>query len=550
MRGACGLSTATDTKAGMGEFAALVRYRFTLFLCTVAITLAGDAIAQGGYTTEKRPDLGLNFPRARDYEEIPIPPSEEFTVLYFGEKVPEKAEQRKRVRPEMSILWIDHVPDREVKTGENVPPTGEDTKPADEKDKSPAPRRKTINSIERYFEVGFDGWGLGKATDGKDRNGIKPREFMLRAKAGLPHKGWVYSYDTAKRSIAVFGLCASEDFEAQVKIWRNTAEHLDIREPEEKSPDKLKVFYARKPLKAIDYRIQVRLDLVRGWKAEDTENYIVVYDTPDQPLVRRILRDLELLRKEYEKMFPPAKPVEAVSTVRVCKNRMEYLSYGAPEMSAGYWNWVDEELVFYDAEMVDKNYRTSDANTFIVLYHEAFHQYIHYSTGELPPHSWFNEGTGDYFSGAVIKDGKLQRIGPNPWRLETIQGAIRAEQFVPWQDMIKFEQPQYYNPLIVHTCYAQGWSMIYFLRKCDAVEKRPEWKKILPTYFDTLKAIYGAKLAELEAAGKKDDRAEKNKAGLEARTKAVDEAFKDVDLLELEEAWKKFILSVEDTRKR
>jgi hypothetical protein len=536
----------------MNDGASFGRIRSAALALWMIFLFAPGLLAQGGYTTEKRPDLGLTFPRARDYEEIPIPPSEDFTVLYFGEKVPEKAEQKRRVRPEMSVLWIDHLPDRELKTGADTPPppTGGDTGAPEGGEDKAAPKKKVINSVERYFEVGYRDWKLGKPTDGKDRNGIKPREFILTAKKGAPHKGWIYSYDTAKRSIAVFGLCAAEDFDEQVKIWRNTAEHLDIKEPEEKSPDKLKVFYARKPLKAIDYRIQVRLDLVRGWKAEDTENYIVVYDTPDQPLLRRLLRDLELLRKEYEKLFPPVKPVEAISTVRVCKNRDEYMSYGGPPMSAGYWNWVDEELVFYDAETVDKQHRKSDADTFIVLYHEAFHQYIHYSTGELPPHSWFNEGTGDYFSGAVIKDGKLQKIGPNPWRLHTIKDAIAAEQFVPWKDMIKFEQPQYYNPAIVHICYAQGWSMIYFLRKCEAVEKNPAWKKILPTYFDTLKSVYGAKIAELEAAGKKDDKEAKAKAGLEARTGALEEAFKDVDLDELEQAWKTFTWSIEDIRKR
>lgn len=523
-------------------------------LCAILTLLfvqsgASPVFAQGGYTTEKRPDLGLTFPRARDYEEIPIPPSEQYMVLYFGEKVPEKAEARRSVRPEMGILWIDHVPDRDVRTGE-APPMGGDTRaPGDNQDEEEQ-RPKTINSIERYFEVGYKDWRLGKPVAGRDRNGIEPREFLLTHKRSGAQKGWIYSYDTAKRSIAIFGVAAAADFDSQSKIWRNTAQNLDIREPEEKSRSKLEIFYARKPLRAIDYRIQVRLDLVRGWKAEDTENYIVVYDTPDQPLMRRISRDLELLRKEYEKMFPPAKPVEAVSTVRICKSRAEYLSYGAPEMSAGYWNWVDEELVFYDAETVDKHHRTSDANTFIVLYHEAFHQYIHYSTGELPPHSWFNEGTGDYFSGAVIKDGKLQRIGPNPWRLETIQDAIRSEQFVPWSQMIKFEQAQYYNPAIRRICYAQGWAMVYFLRKSNLVEKRAEWKKILPTYFDTLKAVYGAKLAALETAGKKDDQEAKAKAGLEARLNAVDEAFEGVDIDELEGAWREFTLSIEDFQKR
>ena len=69
--------------------------------------------------------------------------------------------------------------------------------------------------------------------------------------------------------------------------------------------------------------------------------------------------------------------------------------------SAGYWNSRTEELVLFDAEEHERGKRPDDSGTFIVLYHEAFHQYIHYSTGELPPHSWFNEGYGDYFSGAT-----------------------------------------------------------------------------------------------------------------------------------------------------
>jgi hypothetical protein len=92
--------------------------------------------------------------------------------------------------------------------------------------------------------------------------------------------------------------------------------------------------------------------------------------------------------------------------------------------------------------------------------------------------------------------------------------------------------------------------MIYFLRKSELVEKRPEWKKILPTYFDTLKSVYGAKLAELEAAGKQDDKEAKGKAGFEARTKAHEEAFRDVDIDELQEAWKTFTLAIEDKGKR
>ena len=52
---------------------------------------------------------------------------------------------------------------------------------------------------------------------------------------------------------------------------------------------------------------------------------------------------------------------------------------------------------------------------------------------------------------------------------------------------MRLTQADYYSyPSI---CYAQGWSLIYFLR--EAVPKNPKWNekwgKILDTYFDTLK---------------------------------------------------------------
>jgi len=66
---------------------------------------------QGGYTSESHPDLGLTFQRARDYEQIPTQPEEQYVVLKFGEKVPEKPAAKKQLRPEMLVVWIDFVPD-------------------------------------------------------------------------------------------------------------------------------------------------------------------------------------------------------------------------------------------------------------------------------------------------------------------------------------------------------------------------------------------------------------------------------------------------------
>jgi len=502
--------------------------------------------AQGGYTTEKFPELGLSFPRARTYEAIPLQPNEEQIVLRFAEKVPEDAKKRRSVRPELAFLWLERAPQRAARTGsDELSPSdaGEPAAPA-----KPDPKaEKPIDSIERFVELRMPGWKLGPAKPGKEREGCKLREFRPEMSKGGGPAVWICAYENELRTIALLGECDEKDFAEQEKIWRYTAEHLDIGEPEGQNRAKIEQIYARKPLKGIEHRVDVRLQLVRGWKVEDTENYIVVYDTPDVPLVRKILRDLELLRIEYQKLFPSEKPVESVSTVRVCKSRDEYLSYGGPPKSAGYWNWVDEELVFYDAEVQDKSHKVSDANTFIVLYHEAFHQYIHYSTGELPPHSWFNEGHGDFFSGATIRDGKMRSIGPNPWRLKTIQDAVKANTHVPLKDLLSYEQKQYYaNPYV---CYAEGWSLIYFLRKSELVVKRPEWAQILPTYFAELKTGYAAELAKLEEKGKSKDRELRERAGLQVRNDALAKAIEGVDIAELERAWKAYVATIPEPKK-
>ncbi|MBK7643039.1 MAG: hypothetical protein IPJ19_08300 [Planctomycetes bacterium] len=519
--------------------------RSLLALATTAPLLA----AQGGYTTERFPDLGLSFPRARTYEAIPTQPNEEQIVLDFGEKVPDDTKKRKRVRPEMCIVWIERAPKRAARTGEGDPPPsgGGDDAPEAKPEAKPDPKApKPIDSIESFVEQRLRGYKLGDAKPGKDREGCKVREFELEPPKNGPAT-WICAYENEQRTIAVLGQCDEKDMGEEQKIWRHTAEHFDIGEPEGKNRAKVEQIYARKSLSGVEHRVDVRLALVRGWKVEDTLNYIVLYDTPDQPLVRKIIRDLELLRKEYEQLFPSETPVTSVSAVRICKSRDEYLSYGGPPQSAGYWNYEDEELVLYDAETQDKAHHISDANTFIALYHEAFHQYIHYSTGELPPHSWFNEGHGDFFSGATIKDGKVRSIGPNPWRVRTIQNAIKTGNHVPLRELVTYEQPQYYaNPYV---CYAEGWSLIYFLRKSEVVAKRPEWAQLLPTYFAELKSGYAAELAKLEEQGKSKDKEARAKAGLAVRQAALARATQGVDLDELETAWKTFVAAIQEPKR-
>jgi hypothetical protein len=519
-------------------------HRPTLIAFALACTVSPLA-TQGGYDTIKFKELGLEFPVPRDYEQIPTQPDEDWLVLYFAERVPKDKDKRKQIRPELNVVWIDWVPDAAPATSTGVteapPVPGDGTPGPDAKDaESKKPPPPPINSFERYVDQKLRSWSVQGTKALATEKGWQRFEATLEAdsKLGADVRGSAIWFKSAKRTIGMFGMCEKDDLEKQQKIWRTIADKLEISEPEDASTEKWQHFYENKELLDIPYRTDVRSKLVRGWTADDTKNYIIIYDTKDRPLIHLICGELEAMRAEYERLFPSVEPVKAVSTVRVCKDEAEYKQYGGPPHSGGYWNWIAGELVFFDYENVKGKANTGKANSRIVLYHEAFHQYIHYSCGELSPHSWFNEGTGDYFSGAVISGGKVNRIGVNPWRIKTIQLALDQNLTVDWSKIIRYEQSEYYsNPAI---CYAQGWSMIYFLRTAKAVEKNPLWRKILPVYFDTLKSAWKEEQAKLGTDGAAANDKAKAEAQARAREAAVNKAFEGVDLAEIQRSWAEY----------
>jgi len=95
--------------------------------------------------------------------------------------------------------------------------------------------------------------------------------------------------------------------------------------------------------------IAVRRALVGDWGVTDTAHFIVVHHTSDGQLVRRVADELEILRSELMQRFPPDTELDALSTVRICRDRAEYLAYGGAPTTVGYWNASGRELVLYVA---------------------------------------------------------------------------------------------------------------------------------------------------------------------------------------------------------
>jgi hypothetical protein len=475
----------------------------------------------GGFEMEKHTKLGLIFPRPKTYEQIPRQPGERWIVLYYAEEIPKDPSARRTVRPELRIVSIDGSGDK-------------------------------ITDLDSYFEQQMPGWtpadgrvvARRAGLDGREREMIRSDEQTDDDKA---RAGWLWSWEGEGQTLALIGFCAPEDLREQSHQWRTTARKMRITTPRKQTQSTAARLYTRGTLRDPEFRIAVRDDLVRGWRAEDTVNYIVIYDTTDVQLVRQVARDIELMRKEYEKLFPPVEPISAVATVRVCKDRDEYLAYGGRNGSAGFWNSGTKELVLYDAGGGSGGpLKNGSADTLIVLYHEAFHQYIHYSAGQLAPHPWFDEGHGDYFSGAEIRGGRMRSIGPNPWRFETIQDACAKGEHVAFKDILRFEQDAYYADSTLH--YAQGWAMVYFLRESKEVRRRREWASILPTYFETLKRAYPEELMVIVEEGLTNDIERLQEAGELARVRALDEAIDGVDLIELENAWLTFVSELQGPR--
>jgi len=297
---------------------------------------------------------------------------------------------------------------------------------------------------------------------------------------------------TIEPSDSVYGViygCSAADEDGMVSTFKNSIRRFRILDPDEDDADEeggdasganIFVDSEKKPEEWRAAR-KKKLEGLKDWDALDTEHYLIVYNKEvKRPLLKKIAAHIELIRADvYEKLFPPTKEVKAISVVRVCKDAEEYHRYGGPGGSAGYWSRGDEELVFYQ----DKSNKKDSLR---VLYHEAFHQYIHYAVGDVAPHSWFNEGHGDYFAGHDLVGGKFI-AKPFRWRTGIIANALAQKTYVPLEQFLKYTQAEYYaNPGL---CYAQGWSFIYFLREVER-KKIVKYKKywgLLDRYFDAIK---------------------------------------------------------------
>jgi hypothetical protein len=427
--------------------------------------------------TYRHPVHKFSIKTFRDWSQVPLQAGEQVEVAKFYDP----SARSYRIRPELVV----------VRVRKALSQTGKDSKEAEIESAYDVTLGRRGEDPELPAEESFKSIKSKDKVEGRLWTFERPR--YEGADKDSTEFGMLVAYDDGVIEYGIFMTCALRQKGALERAYLAIGKSFRFFDKKAKDVKRLDV------LDGVniddDRRQEIESSLVSGWAVlvSPKKNYIVVYNTKgnkNHELAKIIASRIELIRQQiYEEQFPPTRSIGAVSIVRVCGDQREYFAYGGMPGSAGYWNSGSEELVFYDASPSKK----LDDDTIAVLYHEAFHQYIFYSVGEVSPHSWFNEGHGDYYAGARLK-GRKFRIEPFDWRVQTVKNAIRKGSrrdvqggYTPLKDLVRFSQKEYYAYASI--CYAQGWSLVYFLREVVPKRKsyRQKWGHILDVYFDTLK---------------------------------------------------------------
>jgi hypothetical protein len=445
----------------------------------ILLVLAGAASAQAMYKNTK---LGFSFKPPKDFKAIPVDPTEHIVLVKYQASQTEYG----TAGGYNSMVRLQYYPKKKLVLSGSDDAGGED--PDDDEgatDETPAdPLTARVNRLKDEVFTKF--------TCTRDKTlkvgGAPATELNFESEeAGLAfyclvldQEDGIFVYEGSALADR-FDKLAGE-FASSAKSFKRIDRVEDRAKTEKMSQ-----------MSEQDRFLQEQIDkLPPGWGHMRTKRYLFLYSA-DKGFVQVLADRIEAMRDQYERDYPPDHEITAVSIVRVCGSDDEYHGYGGPQNTGGYWNWVDRELVVFD-------YPPREF-TLAVINHEAFHQYIYYFYGQLSPHSWYNEGTGDYYAGAKLtKSNRIQSFGEAPGgigRTQNIKEGARllaegkpkgAGAACPPKELMKFHQQEYYGGAGYPPglCYAEGWALVSFLRQGKGLE--PAWQKVLPDYLVNLLA--------------------------------------------------------------
>ncbi len=228
-----------------------------------------------------------------------------------------------------------------------------------------------------------------------------------------------------------------------------------------------------------------------GWAktfTKESEHFLVMTDA-DQKSADWISGHVELIYAKYNKVFPPIPKGKDKFRVILFADHKGYMDYGSPPGTGGYYQSLTRKLVLYK--------QPKDADTILVTYHEAFHQYLDYYLSDAP--QWFNEGHGDYFGPMTWNEKTRQMdVHTNSWRFDLVKAGIRANKVQSFPKIMTMTQGELYDKETVGMNYAQSWAMVYFFWHYE----NGKYAKYLQEYFKELMKGEGLRGAYNDVFGK------------------------------------------------
>ncbi len=257
------------------------------------------------------------------------------------------------------------------------------------------------------------------------------------------------------------------------------------------------------------------------WKEIKNAFYDIEYNTDDE-FAQKVSKNMEAIQKLYRKLFPTSQNDRFV--IKIFAQEVGFHKYsGTPSGVVAYFSPGQGELCCYktaeiteikvDGDQVIKiGKEMAEEEIFHVMYHEGWHQFLQMYVGKnrfVGAPMWFNEGMAEYFFGGKFeKDGKFN-IGLHSWRAPDISILVEKGKHVPLATFLRYDRTAYYsNPGV---CYAQGWSLCYFLLRSDKKEYQ---------------AIPGQMIVNLKKVGEGQ--------------RTMEKVFEKIDVGKLEQEWLEF----------
>lgn len=457
--------------------------------------------------TDKHPEHGFSVSRPSSFEARPVPPGDDELLIVYA---PKDAPQDRRAPVTHNVYRVEAL--------------------------------STAAEVQRWVLRNFQPSELESERSVRKRYGRSPARFTgsFFDDEGKPRSLFVHAWMGPEEAIVFVGECEPKIERRETRVFNRAATSFRFFTQAEMDEQRAKWArrYRRTRLPHIEERIEVASALVEGWAVRDTEHSIVLYHGPsDGPVLEQIAQDLVAVRKRFERDFPPDRPTETLSVVRVCRDRGEYLTFGGNPATVGHFNPNTKELVLYDAREVREGPMPAGHQTMRTLYHEACHQFVHHTASALSPHSWYDEGTAEFYAGSVLERGRVVEIAGLTDRERYLRSQLVTGELPPLEGLLRMTQEQFYADANVN--YSMGYAFVRFLRTSSAAQRTRGWSDFLERYFEELRTRWRLEAEGLALSGLSGP---KYFAAIErSRGRALEAALEGVELDELEAAFLEWV---------